>query len=168
MSTVLISPEEYLARTEKPHCEYVDGVLHAKPMPTKLHALIQLLLVNLLRSKNYDALQELTVRINPAKFLIPDVVAARRLQEPYPTEPVELCIEILSPEDRLSAAFAKCEDYHAWGVPYCWVVDPQKRIAWEYHRNADPIRVDASGNLTAGTLQASMPELYAEVDRAGL
>src|SRR5258706_13518052 len=30
-----------------------------------------------------------------------------------------LAIEILSPDDRLRATLAKCEEYHAWGTPYC-------------------------------------------------
>jgi Uma2 family endonuclease len=33
---------------------------------------------------------------------------------------------------------AKCERYHAFGVPFCWVVDPVSRRAWEYHRHAQP------------------------------
>ena len=34
------------------------------------------------------------------------------------------------PEDRLGAMLSKCEEYHAWGVPFCWVIDPVKRTAW--------------------------------------
>jgi hypothetical protein len=37
----LVSVEEYLRRTEKPTCEYTDGFLHPKPMPTKLHAWLE-------------------------------------------------------------------------------------------------------------------------------
>jgi hypothetical protein len=29
---------------------------------------------------------------------------------------VHLCVESLSPEDRIGAVIAKCEDYHDWGV----------------------------------------------------
>jgi Uma2 family endonuclease len=162
-SAVLVSLEEYLNRTEKPHCEFIDGVLRPKPMPTKLHALIQFLLVLQLRKQNVDALQEVTIRLGETKFFIPDVIAARNIQHPYPTEPVLLCIEILSPETRLGATFAKCEDYHAWGVPYCWVIDPMKRSAWEYHRANDPVRIDASGTLAAGELRVRLEELVSQI-----
>jgi hypothetical protein len=37
-ATAIVSVESYLRRTEKPYCEYVDGVLYPKAMPTKLHA----------------------------------------------------------------------------------------------------------------------------------
>src|SRR6266516_2252854 len=104
--------EEYLNSSFKPACEYIDGVLRQKSMPTKLHALIQFLLVTLIRRQGFEALAEVTVRVSATKFLIPDVIADTRIEEPYPTQPVTLCVEILSPEDRLSAAFAKCEEYH--------------------------------------------------------
>jgi hypothetical protein len=97
-SAALISLEEYLHRAEKPLCEYMDGVLQPKPMPAKLHGLIQFMLVTLLRQQGVEALAEVTVRVSATKFLIPDVIAARTIQSPYPTEPVLLCAEILSPE----------------------------------------------------------------------
>ena len=37
----MVSVEDYLRRTEKPYCEYVDGVLYSKAMPTTLHGLVQ-------------------------------------------------------------------------------------------------------------------------------
>ena len=39
-STTLISLDEYLRTSYKPACEYIDGMLRQKPMPTKLHAWI--------------------------------------------------------------------------------------------------------------------------------
>ena len=44
-TTALISVEEYLRRTEKPNCEYEDGVLHPKAVPTTLHSWIQSALI---------------------------------------------------------------------------------------------------------------------------
>lgn len=162
MSTTLVSVEEFLKQSAKPACEYLDGVLHQKPVPTKLHALVQFLLVTLLRRQGVEALAEVTVRLSETRFLVPDVIADVRIQDPYPTAPVRLCAEVLSPEDRLSAAFAKCEEYHAWGVPYCWVVDPVKRTGWEYHAGLDPVRVEAGGSLRAGALSVEMTELFVE------
>jgi Uma2 family endonuclease len=161
--TALISVEEYLRRTEKPYCEYADGVLHSKARPTKNHAVIQYLLLVLLRKQGFEALPEVTVRLSPTKFLIPDVIAARTIQGPYPTEPVLLCVEILSPEDRLGAMLAKCEQYHAWGVPYCWVIDPEKLTAWQYHSGREPERAELSGVLKAGELSVPLEELFSEL-----
>ena len=162
-ATAIVSVEDYLRRTEKPYCEYVDGVLYPKPMPTKLHAFVQGMLFMLLRQQGVEAFTELTVRPRPNKYLIPDVVAGIGIQSPYPTDPVLLCVEILSPEDRIGALLAKCEQYHAWGVPYCWVVDPEKQTAWQYHSGGEPEHIARNGVLTAGQLTVRLQELFAEI-----
>src|SRR5271154_4241639 len=149
-ATAVIPVEEYLRYTEKPNCEYRDGVVCPKSMPTTFHGLLEFMLVAMLRKLGLQAAPEVTVRLSPTKYLVPDVIAATALPSPYPTEPVLLCCEILSPEDRLGTMLAKCEEYHAWGVPFCWVIDPVKRTAWEYHSGAEPARV--AGHLRAGDL----------------
>jgi Uma2 family endonuclease len=159
-TTATVSVEEYLLRTEKPYCEYVDGVLHPKPMPTKLHALIQKILMTAVDRQRVEALSEVLVCLSPTKYLIPDVVAAPEIQSPYPTQPVLLCVEILSPEDRIGGMLAKCEEYHAWGVPFCCVIDPEKRTAWHYHSGSEPERVERGGTLTAGDLKVPLSELW--------
>jgi Uma2 family endonuclease len=163
MSTAaLVSVDDYLCRTEKPYCEYLDGILYPKAMPTKPHALLQFFLVTLLRKQGFEALSEVTVRLSDTKFLIPDVIAARTIRSPYPTEAVELCIEILSPTDRLGATLAKCEIYHTWGVPFCWVIDPEKQTAWQYHAGREPERVGQGGIIEAGELNVRLEELFSE------
>ena len=154
----LIPVEEYLRYSGKPNCEYREGVLYPKPMPTTFHGLLGFMLVTLLRRLGLQAAPEVTVRLSSSKCLVPDVIAARVLESPYPTEPVLLCCEILSPEDRLGATFSKCEEYHAWGVPFCWVIDPVKRTAWEYHNGAEPVRV--TGMLQAGENSVNLDELF--------
>ncbi len=59
------------------------------------------------------------------------------------------------------AALAKCEEYHAWGVPYCWVLDPVKQTAWEYHAQSDPSKVEGEGTLHAGNLILQLADLFA-------
>jgi Uma2 family endonuclease len=157
----LMSVEEYLKYTGKPNAEYIDGELRPKPMPTSLHGLIQMLLGMLLRHQGGDCRSEVLLQLSPTKFLVPDLIVDSEIADPYPTKPVQLCIEILSPDDRLGAMLAKCEDYHAWGVPYCWVVDPVKQIAWEYHAGSDPNRIESAGTLHAGNLHAHLPDLFA-------
>jgi Uma2 family endonuclease len=162
-ATAIVTVEDYLRRTEKPYCEYVDGVLYVKAMPTTLHALIQAILIRLLSAQGVYGLAEVHVRLSPTKYLVPDVIATTKLQHPYPTEPVLLCVEILSTEDRIGATLAKCEQYHAWGVPFCWVIDPEKQIAWQYHAGGGLEQIAHSGILTAGTLIVQMEELFAEL-----
>ena len=157
-TTTLVSLEEYLRYSGKPNCEYRDGVLYPKSMPTTFHGLLEFMLVAMLRGQGLQAAPEVTVRLSPTRCLVPDVVAAKVLQNPYPMEPVLLCCEILSPEDRLGATFAKCEEYHAWGVPFCWVLDPVKRVAWEYHAGQEPVRV--TDTLGAGEIEVGLEQLF--------
>jgi Uma2 family endonuclease len=163
-STTLVPVEEYLRYSEKPNCEYREGVLYPKPMPTTFHGLLEFMLVVMLRKLGLQAAPEVTVKLSPTKYLVPDVIAARVLQSPYPADPVLLCCEILSPEDRLGTMLAKCEEYHAWGVPFCWVIDPVKRTAWEYHSAAEPVRVTST--LRADEFSVSLEELFSALDSA--
>jgi Uma2 family endonuclease len=38
-----------------------------------------------------------------------------------------VAVEILSPDDRMTAVRAKLEEYRAWGVPHVWLPDPRER-----------------------------------------
>ncbi len=168
LATGLISVEEYLTTNYMPSCEYVDGVLHAKPMGTRKHGIIQARIAALINAnfENYEAGSEISVRMSPTKVLIPDVIVQDRknIQDPYPTEPVHLCIEILSPTDRISEAFAKAEDYHAWGVPTVWILDPEARRSWEYCAGQRPVEIPASGSLTAGEILIVCKDIFAALD----
>ena len=93
---------------------------------------------------------------------MPDVIAAPVLESPNPTDAVLLCCEILSPEDRLGTMMAKCEEYHEWGVPFCWIADPVKRTAWEYHAGAEPVRVTQM--LSAGEYVIGLDELFSAIN----
>jgi Uma2 family endonuclease len=68
------------------------------------------------------------MRLRAGLYLIPDVAVF------YPDEPGEVpdfpplvAIEILSPDDRLSAVRDKLEEYRAWGVAHVWLVDPHSK-----------------------------------------
>jgi Uma2 family endonuclease len=78
---------------------------------------------------------------------------------PGPKDPVLLCIEIVSPPDRAGKLFGKCEDYHSWGVPYCWVIDPDRKIAWEYFpADLEPRKVETA--LTAGSINLDLADVF--------
>jgi Uma2 family endonuclease len=162
-----VSVEEYLRTSYEPRCEYVDGVLVPKAMGTRKHSKLQARIHDLTEKAfpHYEALPELTVGITKTEYLIPDVAVDRRdnVQDPYPLSPVHLCIEILSPEDRLSQVFAKCETYHAWGTPHTWVIDPLGRRAWQYSKgSAGAIELDsATGELCAGEIHIPLSDLFA-------
>ncbi len=159
-----VSVEEYLATSYKPACEYLDGVLRQKPLPTRKHGLLQRRLGQLIDIgfPDFESESEVTVRIAEGKYYIPDVIAQRRdhIQDPYPTEPVALCIEILSPDDHMSEVLAKCEEYHAWGVPTAWILDPDEEQAWEYRAGQRPKEIPPDGSLTAEGIAIPLADAF--------
>ena len=164
-SATLVPVEEYLSTTYKPACDYIDGVLHQKSMPTRKHGAMQTRLGRLLSEEfpDFEAESEVTVQIRTGKYLVPDLIVQEgdRIQDPYPIEPVYLCIEILSPGDRMSEMLGKCEDYHEWGVETAWIVDPESKQAWEYRRGHRPVEVPPEGSLTAGAISLSLSRIFA-------
>jgi Uma2 family endonuclease len=165
-SATLMPVEEYLVLTVKPYCEYLDGVLRQKAWPTYDHGKMQMRLCNLTNQAHLglEALPELTLKVSERIYLIPDVAVVRvsEIEEPYPTKPVFLCIEILSPEERLADTLAECEEYHAWGVRFCWIVDPDDKRCWEYHAGDRPNQLSANGHLTAEKLSLSLTDIFAD------
>lgn len=177
-STTLVPIEEFLANinTKYERTEYVDGVLIEKPVPNRPHGRLQLWFGHLLARyrPEYIAASEVHSRVSPRQVRIPDIFVSRTSQcssvqrrgvslgERYPETPYVLTVEILSPEDRLGATLAKCEIYHEWGVPYCWVLDPEKRHAWIYNKGDEPRRAEAT--LEAGDIRFTLTEVWDGLD----
>jgi Uma2 family endonuclease len=173
-SAHLVSVEEYIARfidaCEKPTCEYLDGELIPKSRGTKKHSQVQANLTTLIRNgygETLNALTELTTRLRETQFYVPDIAVedlAKPIQGRYPgkNDPVLLCVEIVSPPDRVGKLFGKCEEYHKWGVPFCWVIDPERKIAWEYFPNdVEPRRVE--DDLSAGPIRLPLSDVFFRV-----
>jgi len=167
----LVAIEEYIARFvdggEKPTCEYVDGELIPKSMGTKKHSQVQMNVGRLIGNRYEETLNplpELTTRLREGKFYVPNIAVEEMARPipgryPGPKEPVLLCVEIVSPPDRIGKLFAKCEEYHQWGVPYCWIIDPEPKTAWEYFPDdREPRKVEAA--LTAGPITLSLTDVF--------
>jgi Uma2 family endonuclease len=152
----------------KPNHEYWFGEATPKPMPTFLHAIVQGVLFMLLVRRGWKPGTEVTLRMGANAELVPDLAATSgKVEHPYPTQPVELCIEIQSPEDRLSKAVEKGKRYLDWGVSYVWIINPLQRTAWMLTPdNLEGVWVGIDGNLTAGDdTSIPLPELVAELDK---
>ena len=160
-----LSLEEFHLRYdgEKPYFEYWDGEAVQKSMPTWLHSLIQKILMNLLDAIGYESGAEVKLKLDPAYEPIPDVIALDGpIQEPYPTKPFEVAIEILSPDDSFSYVLRKCHMYEAWGIRQVIVIDPYKRVVWSFENGA-PQETDTIARRGERVIMAQ--ELWAEVDR---
>lgn len=149
---------------EKPYYEFWDGRAIQKPMPTLLHSLLQIVLVNLLRGLGLVAAGEVRIKLSEARQPLPDVIAGARLEHPYPTKPFEVAIEILSPEDRMQRVLRKCRFYAEQGISYIYVFDPEDRTAqrWNGERGSlEPVEALQIGNRK----RVDVAEIWADLDK---
>jgi Uma2 family endonuclease len=161
---------ESLYRDQKPYFEYWFGEAIQKEMPTTMHGVTQVALSVLLVQRGWKPATEVRLKISALANPVPDLIAdAKRLQIPYPTEPFDLCVEILSPGDDLRKLFQKAAHYLDWEIGTVWIIDPTQRRAYSMSREAPvPVEVNAGGELTAGsanTLSLPLNELFAEADK---
>jgi len=156
--TTLVSVDEYLHTAYRPDCDYVDGVLFERNVGEKDHGKAQTEILFYLRvrreQRNTFAIPEQRVQISATRYRVPDicVYAGPEPDEQIFTSPPFLCIENLSPEDRMSRMQQKIDDYLAFGVRYVWVVDPQTRKAWIYTS-------EGSREVRNGMLRTENPEI---------
>ncbi|MBZ5673855.1 MAG: Uma2 family endonuclease [Acidobacteriia bacterium] len=131
----LISVEDYLATAYEPDCDFVDGHIEERNVGEVTHARLQARITAYLlthyEAKGLVVMTEVRVQVRPGRFRVPDIcLTVGEPGEEVLTKPPFVCIEILSPEDRMSRIEVRINDYLAMGVPYVWVLDPQTRQAF--------------------------------------
>lgn len=146
-----ISIDQYLRTSYHPDVDFVHGEIVERHMGEYEHSKLQTLIAVLftLNGKAWgtDAVVEQRIRVSPDRLRVCDVVVLRAEtpREPVTVTPPLICIEILSPEDRLSRAKLILADYLAMGVENIWLIDPIYRAAWTFHaaglQEADPTRL---------------------------
>jgi Uma2 family endonuclease len=133
----LIPVEEYLSTSYEPDAEYVDGAVVERHVGGWMQGLIQSNINFALRRK-YRWLKVLgpeRLRINEARYYIPDVIALLKLPKIpfyYVEEPPFLVVEILSPEDRMARVMEKFQDYQMKGVQNIWLIHPEQQRVFVY------------------------------------
>ena len=132
LTGTLISVEEYLATSYRPDCDYVDGHIEERNLGELDHSSLQTAIAVYFGSRQKQlgitVVVEQRVQVSPTRFRIPDVcvVIGKATEQIFRTPPF-LCVEILSPEDRMKRVQERIDDYLAMGVPYVWVFDPSTR-----------------------------------------
>jgi len=132
----LISVREYLSTSYDPDCDYVDGVVVERNVGEKDHGKLQKALIMYFEMRRREwgtfVIQEQRVQVSPTRFRIPDVcvVLGPEPSEQIFTTPPFICIEVLSPEDRMAAMQERVDDYMRMGVSYVWIINPRNRKAY--------------------------------------
>jgi Uma2 family endonuclease len=165
-ATNLLSLEEFRQRyaEEKPYYEYWFGEAIQKSVPTWLHSLLQAILTEVLTRAGYRSAPELELRIDSDWQPKPDVAAALVVEHPYPTKPIDVVAEILSPDDRMSRVFEKCRQYARIGITKIFVLDPESKSAWEWDRGTDNLERILAMNLPNGQ-SIAIADVWSELDR---
>lgn len=135
--TTQVSVEEYLNTDYEPDCEYVDGVLEERNVGEIDHGFVQSrfghIFWKLFKDTGLVPMTDVRMRLRDGKYRIPDVAVTRgKPSGRVITTPPLLCIEILSPEDRMSRVNARMKDLLDFGVPVVWLIDPEERRLWVY------------------------------------
>jgi Uma2 family endonuclease len=104
----LVSIDEYLHTAYEPDCDYVDGIVLDRNVGEKDHSKVQRELLLYLHERrklwNIFVIQEQRIQVSRTRFRVPDlcVIVGPEPDEQIFTSPPFLCVEILSPEDRMS------------------------------------------------------------------
>ncbi len=160
----VITVEEYLTTVYRPDCDYVDGHVEERNLGEKSHSRLQWRLGKMIDQQlpaGMEVLPEVRVQVGPKRFRVPDICVVATSDEPIVTRPPLLCVEVLSPEDRMSRVQAWIRDYFAMGVPCAWVLDPETQQAYTA-TPAEGLREVKSGKLSLANpaLEVSLTELF--------
>jgi Uma2 family endonuclease len=168
-TTNLISLEEYLHTIYRPDCDFVDDHVEERTLGELDHGRLQAALaawfIHREKGWNLRAVVELRTRVTPTRVRIPDVCLLRRdaPREPVTLTPPLLCIEILSPEDRLPRVLKVLDDYVTMGVPNLWLLDPIDRVAYIYKDGALRLIPDRL-TIPDTEIYLDLPTLFASLD----
>ena len=151
--------------------DYVDGVLEERDLGENSHSNLQTELAVLFRDHRGEwkvkAYVEQRIQISPTRYRVPDlcIMPIDWKNTPIVAQPPLLCIEILSPEDRLTRTLTKCYDFFNLGTSEAWIFDPEQRTAMVL-RPDGTMTTHREGSLTlAGTaINVPLVEVFAVLD----
>ena len=109
---------------------------------------------------------EQRVQVRPTRFRIPDVcvyVGEKPKEQIFPTPPF-ICIEILSPEDRVERIQQRIDDYLNFGVRYIWVINPRTRRAWTYSKEGSREVLDGTLRTDNPSFEIPLAEIFRGLD----
>jgi Uma2 family endonuclease len=166
MSTrTLIPVEEYLHTVYRPDCDYLDGEVLERNLGGRKHSHIQAAITAYFfarrKALGIQVYPEQRVQVKPGRYRIPDVcVVLGGTEEEIFTTPPFLCVEILSPDDRMNRVLDRVKDFFEMGVPNVWIVDPALRCAYEVAPSGDLHPVTDILRTSNPTLEVPLAEIF--------
>jgi len=160
----LITLEEYLETSyQDGDREYLDGHVVERNVGERGHSLVQANLVDYFRSHYREHLfvwpEQRVVTVAGRRSRVPDVCVTQ--SDPgadvFQTPPF-IVIEILSRRDEPADVLQKVAEYHAFGVPHIWVIDPRRKKAFQYDQGRPE---EAQTSLLAGDVEVPLDAVFA-------
>ena len=161
-----IPVEEYLRTDYSPDCEYVDGEVLDRNVGELDHGWLQRALLYFIMSREKQlgvtALVAQRLRVNSRNYRVPDlmILLGGKPTEQIITRPPLVCVEILSPEDRMRRMQKKVADYLAFGVRYVWILNPQTRQAVVYTESGMQMITDGALRTENPVIEVPLSEIF--------
>ena len=166
----LLTLDEYLHTSYKPDADFVDGEIEERNLGEYEHATLQTAIAAWFWPHRADwqihPVVEQRIRVAPNRVRVCDVTILRAdaPRESVTLTPPLLCIEVVSPEDRLSRIQLVLADYLAMGVENIWLADPLRRVAHTFDAAglhlADPTRLTVPNT----PIHLDLTEAFAALD----
>ena len=161
----LIPVEVYLTSVYRPDCDYVDGEVLERTSGEREHSYIQAAIISYFFSRRkqlgIEVYPEQRVQVKANRYRIPDVcVVLGGTKEKVFSLPPFLCVEILSPEDRMPRVWERLHDYFQMGVPNVWVIDPENHMAHIATPSGDLLHVTETLRTGDPILEVPLSEIF--------
>ena len=180
----MVTAEQLLAQGNADRCELIRGEIvpmtPASPGHGRIASRLDTRLRNYVEARSlgevYGGDVGFHIERDPDTVRAPDIAfvrAERAAEEPergfFPGPP-DLAVEVVSPDDRLSEAMAKVQDWLAAGCEAVWLVDPATQRVTIF-RTGQTTVLKAGDTLTGGDLLPGfalpVAELFARARSAG-
>ena len=167
MST-LVPVAEYLRTSYRPDCDFLEGVILERNVGEYSHSTVQTNVWNFIntRGAEWGVWVRITLRLNvrSGQYRVPDVMVLDRnspREEIIAHAPL-LCVEVLSPEDRISEMDERVNDYLNMGVGCVWILDPRRGKAFV---RTGPTATEVTGTIRVpGTpIEIPLDDIFAEL-----
>lgn len=169
-TAALIPVSEYLSSSYEVDYDYVDGELLERNMGEWQHGSLQNLLGSLFWVKRHDwnvkTSTEQRVQVCSDRYRVPDVCVMRKADQVHrivKTPPI-ICIEVLSPEDRMQRVLERVRDFHRMGVENVWILNPFTRDAWIAQNDGSQQHVSDALVVEGTPIRIDLAEVWAELD----
>jgi Uma2 family endonuclease len=173
-TAALVPVEEYLRSVYRPDRDYVDGEVLERNLGERDHSTLQREFIAFFHARKREwkvfVYPEQRVQVAARRFRIPDIcvyVGAPPKEQIFRTPPF-ICIEVLSPEDRMARVQDRIDDYLKFGVPYVFVINPVNRRVWAYTQAGSTEVKHGILRTENPSLTVPLEEIFAGLDEEGV